>query len=462
MGVKKKELFESKNIFQAIMSLALPSVIGQIILVIYNMADTYFVGLTKNDAMIAAVTVCMPAFMFLSAISNLFGIGAASVISRALGIGDKERAKTTSAFAIWGCVATTILYSVGCWLLINPFLDILGGSDSVVHAYAKDYMLVAVVFGGLATAMNTLLSHLFRADGHSLQASVGIILGGVLNIALDPLFMFVIFKPGQEVLGAAVATASSNVIALVYYIIVIKIRRKHFIVSIKPSKKMFMGKIPTDVFIAGLPACLMTLCENISYAILDNLMCYYGTAAQAGVGVAKKVNMLAHSIVRGIAQGVLPLIGYNYAAMNYKRMKNAVSISVLFSVGIATICMAVNMIFSYSLVGLFIASSSTSHLYGEKFLKILCFGAPFSAFAYMIISFFQATGKGISSLLLALLRKGILDIPMMFVFNNLFPMYGIVFATPIADVICCIVALILILTFSKKHLSGVPKVVIEE
>lgn len=218
---KKKELFEAKPVLQAIMTLAFPSVIGQIILVFYNIADTLFIGMTKSDEMLTAVTVCMPAFMFLSAISNLFGVGGASVISRSLGKRKEERASDASRFAVWGCAGLTVLYCLGALVFLDLFVDLLGGSVPTVHEYAKTYLTVTVIAGGLPTAMNTLLSHLLRAEGRSSQASFGIALGGILNVLLDPLFMFVLLPAGNETLGAAVATAISNIAALLYYVYII-------------------------------------------------------------------------------------------------------------------------------------------------------------------------------------------------------------------------------------------------
>ena len=448
---KEKDIFENKPVLNAILDLAIPSVLGQVILVIYNMADTFFVSQTNNNAMITAVAVCMPAYMFLSAISNLFGVGGASVISRSLGEKRDSRAKAASGFSIWGCFAVTLLYSLGALLFLDVFVDLLGGKNAEVHEYACSYMIVTIVIGGVFTAMNTLLSHLIRAEGRSFQASFGIALGGILNVLLDPLFMFVILKPGNEALGAALATTISNVIALLYFIFIIIKNRNVLVLSAKPTPDSFKEQIPKDIIFTGIPACLMTLCENISYAILDNLMFAAGLAAQTGIGVAKKVNMLAHCVVRGMAQGVLPLIGYNYASGNRKRMKSVVYMSGAMSVGVSLICTAVALIFSDSLIGIFLKEAGEARQFGDTFLRILCIGAPFSACAYTIISFFQATGCGVRSLILALMRKGVLDIPMMFVLNVVYRTYGIVWATPIADMLCCVAALILFLSFIKKH-----------
>ena len=446
----EKDLFENSPVLKAILRLAVPTVIGQIILVIYNMADTFFIGLNGSDAKLTAATVCMPAFMFLSAISNLFGVGGSSVICRAMGSSHFPRVKKASAFALWGCILVTVFYSLTAWLACDAFIDWLGGKAAEVHGFAREYLTITVVIGGLVTALSTLLSHLIRSEGHSMEASLGIMIGGVLNIALDPLFMFVLLRPGQEIIGAAVATMLSNCCSLLFFIIYYF--RHTTLLSFQPSASMLEWKVVKDVLGTGLPACLMTLFENISYAVLDNLMAAYGIACQAGLGVAKKINMLAHSIVRGMSQGVLPLISFNYAAKSYRRMKNAILYSGAISVAVALLCMVINLVFSEPLVSIFIVDENiTSITEGAKFLRILCLGCPFSACAYAIISFFQATGKGMKSFSLAIMRKGVLDIPMMFLLNGLVAAYGIVMATPIADVLCCVAALILFIAFLKQH-----------
>lgn len=462
-SIKDRDIFENQPVLKAIMSLALPSILGQLILVIYNMADTFFIGLTNEDAMIASVTVCMPAFMFLSAISNIFGIGGASVMSRSFGKNNVDRAKNAASFAIWACIFTTLIYVLFTFIFRDAFVNFLGGKDPQVHDKSVEYLIVAVVICGLPTALNTLFSHLLRAQGKSFHASLGIAIGGLLNVALDPLFIFVILPIEKAALGAAIATGVSNVIALLYYIIIFIVshHRNHtIIISMKPTRKALMEHIPGEVIKIGIPACLMTLCENISYAVLDNLMYSggellgvgMGKVTQAGVGVAKKINMLAHSIVRGMTQGVLPLIGYNKSSGNRKRMRSIVYTSGLISVGVATLCMVVCLIFSKPLVSIFIQdATSGSQKYGAEFLKILCIGAPFSALAYTVISFFQAVGKAWRSLILALLRKGILDIPLMFILKEAIPTYGIVWATPIADIVCAAVATTLFMIYISRH-----------
>jgi len=446
----RRDLFEVRSVPRAILSLALPTVAGQIILVIYNMADTFFLGLTGNDAMLTAATICMPAFLFLSAVSNLFGIGGGSAIARALGTGDRERVRSTAAFALWGCLAVTGLYSLLAFFARDAFVDLLGGTAPAVHPRAVEYLCVTVTLGGLATAAATLLAHLIRAEGCALLASTGIAIGGVLNIALDPLFMFVLLPPGHETLGAAAATALANFLSLLYFAAALLRRRKKTQLSFCLSGSILKEGIPAEVLAAGLPACTMTLCENVSYAVLGKLMSLSGVAIQAGVGVAKKVNMLAHCTVRGIAQGALPLIAYNFAAKNYARMKEAIRVANRIAVLAAGTCTAVCLLWSRPLIGVFIHSASPALAFGAAFLRILCIGGPFSAGAYTYISFFQAVNEGRKSFLLALLRKGVIDIPLMFLLSGVWPTFGIVAATPIADALCCLAAVLMFRAYIGK------------
>ncbi len=459
MDKERKELFETERITRSVARLALPSVIGQLILVVYNMADTYFVGLTQNEAMITAVTVCMPAFMVLSAVANLFGIGGGAVFSRALGRGELDKTATVCSVSAAGCAVVTLTYTAAVALFRRPFLSFLGASSAIVMDMSMEYLMVTVCAGGLFTSLGAYLAHMVRAEGRSPQASAGVMLGGILNIALDPLFMFAVFPKEKAVLAVGAATAVSNLAAFIYYAVLLSGKTTLLSFRIKTAVCGIFSsgtrEILRDILLTGFPAFLMTLCENISYAVLDNLMAASGIAAQAAVGVAKKINMLAHSIVRGLAQGVLPLLAYTYAAHKYRKLRNIIRLTCLSAVGISAVIMALDMIFAGRLVDIFLPAGSESIAYGTIFLRILCAGCPFSAFAYTIISFFQATGRGKKSFCLAVLRKGALDIPLMFLLGRLFPVYGIVAATPIADIVCCAVSAILIKRWFTIFCSGV-------
>ena len=455
MDSKRIDIFENDTVLRAVVRLALPSIAGQLILVVYNMADTYFVGLTGSEAMITAVTVCMPAFMFISAIANLFGVGGGAAFSRALGRRDMDRTRSICIVSVLGCIAAVLVYSVLALVLRRPLLSLLGARDSYVMQLSEGYLLVTVAAGGLFTALGAYFAHMLRAEGRSAQASAGVMLGGILNIALDPLFMFAVFPQEKAVLAVGAATAVSNFVTFCYFICMLRFGKT--LIKFRPVRGMLSAEVLREVVVTGLPAALMTFFENVSYAVLDNLMAANGIAAQAAIGVAKKINMLAHSIVRGLAQGVLPLLAYSYAAHNYRRLRKVIRLTYLTAVGISALILIFYMVFAAQLVDIFLPKGSESMQYGTVFLRMLCAGCPFSAFAYTIISFFQAADRSRKSFCLALLRKGALDIPLMLLLGKTIPVYGIVAATPIADIACCAVSAILVYRWFKKHeTSGRP------
>ena len=454
-------LLTERSVPRAVARAALPSVAGQIVMVLYQMADTFFVARTGSDAMIAAVTVCMPAFMILSAIANLFGIGGAGAMARALGAKMPGRFRDAEAFALWGCLGTTAVYSLLVMVLTDPLLDLLGGWEPRVHALARSYLFVTVVLGGLGASLSGALAHLLRARGQSLRASLGVSLGGVLNIALDPLFMFVLLPRGRETLGAAIATALSNGVSLIFLFAALHRERRRcapeLFPALSPRKSLFRERLPREILGTGLPAFLMTVMENVSCAVLEHLMGLEGLAQQAGVGVAKKLNLLAHSLVRGMAQGVLPLLAYHYAAGERRRMYGVLRFSMAVSVGLALLCTGAGLAFGRQLTGLFLEADSASRADAARFLRILCLGAPWSAAAYGCISFFQATGHSLLSFVLACARKGALDIPLMFLLRAQLGAAGIVWATPAADALCCLLALFVLWRFVRhKPAEEVP------
>lgn len=456
MSERKQRLFEEERVLRAVLRLALPTIISQIILVIYNMADTFFIGLTNSDAKLSAVTICLPAFMLLSAIANLFGIGGAATISRAFGSGNRDRALAAASFSFWGCAAGALLYSALTFLFRRQYLYLLGGIHEAVRAEAYAYLNVTVVIGGVFTALNSLLSHLVRSEGRAVKAGIGVVLGGVLNIILDPLFMFRLLPPGREVYGAALATMLSNLIACVYFLLLLpRLKKRGSVLNLRLRPRSWEKQTVTEVLKTGLPACLMTFFENVSYAVLDHLIGYGGIEMQAGIGVAKKINMLAHSIVRGMAQGVLPLIAYNHGCGNAVRTRRSVLTSALLSVLLAGLCTVGSLLLARPLVDVF-TDCGQSQLYGVKFLRILCLGCPFSAFGYVIISYMQAINENKQSFLLAILRKGVLDIPMMLLLFRLVSVESTVWATPTADVFCCLTAILLFTAYIRRSRETFP------
>ena len=448
---KETEIYENYSIPKAVAALALPTVITQIITIIYNFADTWYVGLTNNSAAIAALSVCMPIYVLMAAIANLFGIGASSVISRSLGARMPEKARRAFSFAFWGGIVVSILYSV-IILLFRSELAYLIGGDADSFDFIQKYMFWTMIIGSLPTVLNSLFGHLIRSVGASRQASFGMSLGAVMNIILDPIFMFILLPKDHEVEGAAIATMLSNCCATLYFFFYLKQVKDSPVFTIAPSYALEDCKIWAEVLSIGLPAALSTSLAMLSNIFANSLVSNYGSKAVAGMGIAKKINTLAFNITLGLTQGVLPLIGYNYAAKKYKRMKDIV----LFTLGVALsfTCFCV-LLFEFNrefLVQFFIKDQETIYE-GQRFLSIIALGVPLCAITYTMNTVFQATGQRKKSFILSILRKGLLDIPLMFLFRGMFERLGVVMATPVAEGISAIIAFVLFIPMVKELLN---------
>ena len=442
---REQALFSSAPIGKAIWALAVPAVISQIITVIYNMADTFYIGQLGDPNQVAAATLAMPLFVMLTAISNLFGIGGASVISRALGAGQSERAQRCAAFCIWTSAAVALLYGL-VLLAVRPTLLPLLGTDALTHNWTSQYLFWTVCVGAVPTVLNPELAHLVRAEGYSRQASFGVAFGGVLNILLDPLFLFV-FK--LHIVGAAIATLLSNLAATVYFFVFLYKIRRTTVITPAPKYYTLGGHIPMDVVTVGLPSFLISMMATVSNTVLNHIIAKESNEAVAGMGIAKKINLLAFSVSQGLTQGTLPLIGFNYASGDRGRMTQAIRrlffACLLVSLGIMTLQFTGAGVISQ----LFIDDAATVS-YGQTFLRIICLAGPTSAMLFFSITVFQATGKRVQPIILSMLRKGSTDVALMVLFFHWLGVRGVAWATPAADCVALCVCAALILPYLKK------------
>lgn len=450
MNGEREEVFSSVPVGQAVLALVVPTVISQLITVVYNMADTFFLGQLNDPNQVAAASLAMPLLITLTGIANLFGIGGSSLISRSLGAGNRERARSTAAFSIWTAMAVSLLYGI---LLVVFRSDILPaiGTNAGTYDYCYQYVLWAVTIGAIPTVLNAEYAHLVRAEGYSKQASFGVVLGGVLNIILDPIFIS-IFK--LEIAGAAIATMLSNLCATVYFVIFIYRKRNTTVISLNPKYFTIKQSIPFEVFFVGLPSWTMNLMGVSSNIVLNRLIASYCNEAVAGIGIAKKIDMLAFAIATGISQGVLPLIGYNYAARNYQRMRDAIKTTFVLSLIVA--CVGTVFLFTCAgpIVRAFIEDAETVR-YGQMFQRIICITGPCISVTMIIITIFQSVGKKVQPMVLSLLRKGGLDVPMMILMNHLTGINGITWATPMADFGAMVIALIIFIPFWRMQKGSV-------
>ena len=443
------ELFERSPISRAVIALVAPTIISQIITVVYNMADTFFIGQMDDPAQVAAATLIMPIFMMLTGFANLFGIGGASLISRCLGLGNREKAKNCAAFSIWGAVAVGIVYGLAVFAALPLLLPFIG-ADASTYDYCRDYLVWTVTIGGIPTILSACLSHLVRAEGYSKEASIGIALGGIMNIILDPIF---IFAMDLGVSGAAIATMLSNVIATLYFVALIYKNRAATVIRFSPRHVSLQYGIPREILLVGIPSFLMMLMGTVSNLCLNKVVVSYSNELLAGMGIAKKIDMLAFAVATGMTQGVLPLIAYNYGARNYPRMRAAIKTAFVYGLSVAVISTAFLFFCAAPVVRLFINNAETV-AYGQYFLKVICVPTPAVVGSMMIITVLQATGKKLQPLLLSMLRKGVLDIPFMYLMNALAASSGIPWATLIADVITLGISVALFLPYFKKLRAG--------
>lgn len=315
------------------------------------------------------------------------------------------------------------------------------GAKAETWEYLKKYVFWTIGIGAVPTVMNAEFAHLIRSEGYSKSAGFGVALGGILNIALDPLF---IFGFRLDIMGAAIATMLSNLIAMLYFIgFLLHIRRKTVII-LNPTEYSFQQNIPIEVITVGLPGFVMTMMSTISNTALNHIVAGYSNTAIAGMGIAKKIDLLAYAIAQGMTQGTLPLIGYNYSSGNMKRMRASIKAAVLYSLLVAACGTIFLYFFAAPIVGGFISDVQTVN-YGQTFLKIICLACPTTAINFMVITIFQVIGKKVQPLFLSLLRKGSLDIVFMLLLNRTIGISGIAWATPFADWFAFVISLALII-----------------
>ncbi len=434
----KTELFETMPIRRAAMTLIIPTVISQLVMLVYNMADTWYIGQTGDPYQVAAVTVTYPIFMLMNAFANLFGIGGSSLISRMLGSGKRKETGAVAAFSLWAAGGVTLAYSIVCLIFGRQLLEFLG-VDAGTLPYAQDYLFWTVVVGGLPTVLNMVLANFVRAQGDARISGIGMSLGGVLNIVMDPIFMFPM-KMG--VAGAALSTCLSNTASMIFLLIHVVRHHNDSLVKIPLLPKRVTWKTQRDIYSIGTPAALQILLAAVSNAVLLRLMAGYPVAATSGMGVMQKVESIPFQAIMGISSGVLPLIAYNFASGNRERMRKAVRFALTRGIACAVICFTLTEAFAPFIVRFFVDDAS-SVTYGADFVRLRTLALPFITVEFMLIAVFQGIGGAKQALFLSLFRKGLLDLPLMVLFNLIWPMYGLMLVQPIMECCGAVIALIM-------------------
>jgi len=438
---KKTALFETTPVPKAILTLAVPTVASSLVMILYNLADTFFVGMLNDPIETAAVTFAAPLILAFNAINNLFGIGSASMMSRALGRKDYETVRRSSAFGFYCALGSGVLFSLLVILFFRPLLGLLG-ADSVTYDATADYMLWTVCLGAVPSILNVVMAYLFRAEGAALHASIGTMSGCILNIILDPIFILP-WGLDMGAAGAGCATFVANCVACTYFLVLLAVRRGKTAVCVNPHWFSFRRDIVRGVCGVGVPASIQNLLNVVGMTVLNNFTAAYEASAVAAMGIGQKIAMVPMYAAMGVGQAVMPLVGYNFAAGNPKRMKGgfvfATEVSLAFEIAIVAVCCLI----PETIVGLFIQDAQIL-AYGGRFLRGLILAQPFLCMDFLAVGVFQACGMGKRSLLFAVLRKVALEIPALVILNALFPLYGLAYAQLCAEVVLAAAAVLML------------------
>ena len=419
---------------KAVATLAIPTIISQVVTMIYNLADTFFIGQLGNPAMVAAVSLVSPWFNLLTALGNLFGLGGSSLISRMLGEKKDKDIKHVAAFSVWGGVMATLIFCLATYLFRAPLLNFLGTSSDT-YGYAESYLLWVVVLGGVSTMVSLTLGHLLRSEGRAKQASAGMMFGGIFNVVLDPVL---IFGFHMDVAGAAIATAFSNVASLIFFVVQYLRLGAKTAVSLNP--RYFTFQFTGPIFSVGLASALATTLGNASNMVMVRLASSYGDIPLAAYGIVKRIDQFPLNISMGLCQGFMPLVGYNFASKNYRRMRNISVFSWKAAIVISACFIVCFAIFAPQILHLFIPEIQTSTL-GTSFLRIACLAVPLTSVNFLISYTLQAMGKGVQSAALTFSRQGLLNIPQLILMNVIFGLYGMIWTQLVVEIIMLPVSL---------------------
>lgn len=444
----KSYLFESMPIPKAVMQLSVPMVVTSLVMVIYNLADTFFVGMLNDPVQNAAVTLAYPVMLAFNAVNNLFGVGTSSMMSRSLGRGDHEMVRTASAFGFYGAVFSGLAFALLCTVFKTPLMHLLGADATTWEATAQ-YMLWTVSCGAMPAILNVVQAQMVRAEGAAFHASIGTMSGCILNILLDPVFILP-WGLNMGAAGAGLATFLSNCAACGYFFILARAKKgKTFVCLDIRRLKALSKEVVLGILGVGVPASIQNLLNVTGSTILNNFTAVYGASAVAAMGVSHKINMLPLQICLGFSQGIMPLVSYNYASGNRKRMKD----SVIFSMSIIVPAMVAVTVgywmFAPSLIRAFMDNPEIIS-YGTSFLRAMCLGMTFLCIDFMAVGVFASLGRGKNSLIFAILRKVVLEIPLLFLLNKLWPLYGLAYAQAITEVVLAAAAMVMLVKIFKE------------
>ncbi len=435
-----EELFRTMTVPQAVRAMAIPAVISQLIVLIYNLADTYFIGQTDNPAMVAGVSLILPVFNLTLAIAGVFGTGGGALLPKLIAVDRKEEAARTAGYCVKLGGAVALAFSLVMLLFARPILLALGAGENTLP-YAEVYVFTVLVLGGIPTVLSNVVSNLLRSLGLSREAGVGVALGGVLNIGLDPLFMFVLLPKGSEVLGVGIATLLSNLISCTYCLTIYFHKQKIIRASLTlPAPD---AKNRRAIISVGIPGAAGMLLFDLDYIVLDKLVSAYGDTALAAMGIVLKAERFPQQVGIGLCQGMVPLVAYSYALRDFKRVKEIMATTLKTGIAVSVVSLTIYELFTHQIVQLFIREAETLAT-GTAFLRVRSLAAVIMFFCFFAVFVYQGLGNGHRALFLAVLRWAVLNIPMLFVFNAVIGMYGLGWSQVVSDLTTVLVSFLIL------------------
>ena len=440
----KKYLFESMNPVKALAIMALPTVGSQMVVLVYNIADTWFIGRTDDPAMIAASNLALTVYLIVVSLANVFGVGGGSLMARLAGEQKETDAAKVVNYSVFASGIAAGVFSILTLIFMTPLMRLLGSEEATLY-YCKQYLFTTVVFGSIPTVLSMSMPQLLRNAGYAKEAGLGVTIGSLLNVALDPFFMFVILPSGNEVLGAGIATMLSNYVSLAYFIFIFHKVRHESVLKISFKPVHLEKDHLKSLYMVGVPAAISIFLFDLVNIVINRLTAAYGDhiTPVAAIGIVLKLERIPINTGLGICLGMVPLIAYNSGAGNHKRMARVSSLARWAILIFSSLCTVLFFFFAEPLVSIFIKDPMTVEM-GTDFLKIRCFALPFMMIGYHVVNYMNAINQGKVSFALAIIRHLILIIPIMFIMNYILGITGLMWSQVIADVLNAAVSLLLI------------------
>lgn len=434
-----------ENIAKLLFRFSLPATVGMLVMATYNVVDTIFVGMLGSEA-IAALSVAFPIQMLLGAVGIGTGVGAGSLISRSLGAGKKDEAERAAGQVISMALIFGVLTALVGLFYMRPLLLALGTMPEILPL-TEDYMVVIAV-GSVMFFLIMILNNIVRAEGNPILSMNVMIISSLINIALDPIFIF-LFKMGVQ--GAAVATVLSKIAGvaiMLYYFFAGK-----SVLKLSLSCLRLRWETIKNVYSVGVPAMLLQLSINVSLIVANIILAGFGHVPIAVMGLIFRLQMFAIMPVLGISQGLLPIIGFNFGAGEKTRVREAL----LKGMGISLAVLICASVALFAIPELFLRLFSSEEevlSLGSYALRLMVVLFPLVGVQIVSSIFFQAIGKGMPSLLLSLLRELVLYIPFMLVLSGYMGLTGVWLARPASDLLAFLVTIIFVARELK--LQGIP------